>query len=140
MLPSPAASALPLVAGALLPLAAAAFRTELVEPLALRTDRETGGIARRDPDLAAQRDHGRTLDVGGGQLVLVHVVGEAVVVALVDAVVGPGVLLGDDPRAGPGLQRRLFHVGHDRRVGDKRDRPGRHMNIVRRTARMEAFS
>src|SRR6185437_13878766 len=65
------------------------FRAHAVELLAHRADREVLRIAAGHPDLPAQRDHRRAEHHCLGDLVLVDVVGEPLVVAVVGPQVRP---------------------------------------------------
>src|SRR6266498_685644 len=109
-------------AGTLFPLPAAAFATQVVQPLALRADGEALGITGRDPHFAAQCDDRGSDDERLGQLVLLDVVREAFVVALVQAKIGPLLLdrlhSGSPPHA---LHDALTDASPSR--GDLRARP-----------------
>ena len=89
------------------PVAAGLHR--LPDLLALRTHRELLRRAARHPDLAAQRDDGRAHHHGLGELVLVDVVAEALVVTLV----------GGD-RALPTRSSTAVSVGGETEVGNHR--------------------
>jgi hypothetical protein len=81
--------------------------------LAFRAYREALGIAAGYPYLAAECDNGRTHHHCLGQLVLGYVVGKALVVALLNFVIG--ALLGALVDNGLGARTRLLtHVGQSR--------------------------
>ena len=73
-------------------------------PLAVRADRELLRVAVGHPDLAAQRDHRRPGDGRLHDLVLLHVVREALVVAVVEP--GVGSLLDERAHHRVGLGHR----------------------------------
>jgi hypothetical protein len=78
-----------------------------------RANREPLRITTRYPDLAAERDNRSTHHHRFGQLVLRHIVREALVIALLNAVVGAflGTLVDNCLGAGGWL---LTHVGQSR--------------------------
>src|SRR5690349_5348680 len=80
----------------------------LVDRLALRAHRELLRIAGRNPNLVAKGSDGRPVDHGLHDLVLVGVVREALVVALIEAVVG--ALLG--PLVDQGARVGSHRSGH----------------------------
>ena len=84
--------------------------------LAFRAHREALRIAAGYPYLAAECDHRGTHHHRLGQLVLGYVVGEALVVALLDFVIG--AFLGAFVDNGLGTRTRLLtHVGQSRQRG-----------------------
>ena len=94
----------------------AAWIKRFPDLLAFRTDREALGVAAGHPDLAAECDDGSAHHHRLGQLVLGHVVGEALVVALLNLVIG--ALLGALVDNGLGARTRLLtHVGQSRQRG-----------------------
>ena len=64
-------------------------RKPVVDLQAIRAHRVLGGVATRHPDLAAQGDHGGSHDRALDDLVLLHVMGEAIVIARAIGVLGP---------------------------------------------------